>query len=286
MEGVERLLPSKRVKIPTKINFEGNTYSSPSDIANSFNKFFTTVAVKITSHLEPPSVDNVPVLTENKLNTPSASPKSVSKIISKLNNSKGIGLDELSVKTIKIFCKSAAFVKSLSGIINFSFRTGCFPNIWKKARVVPIFKSGDIHNIDNYRPVSVLCCLSKIIERVAFNHMYSFLTKEGLLHKFQSGFRRIHSTTTTLLHLINTIYTDMDNSLLTGALFLDLSKAFDTVNNIMLAKIKVLNPDEQLVSWLKSYLESRTQVVDFDGKLSEPATITTGVPVVGGKMAA
>ena len=125
----------------------------------------------------------------------------------------------------------------------------------------------------------MLCCLSKIIERVTFNHIYSFLIKEGLLHKFQSGFRHLHSTTTALLHLINTIYTDMDNSSLTGALFLDLRKAFDTVNHtIMLAKIKALNPDEQLLNWFTSYLENRTQVVDFDGKHSKPATIKTGVP--------
>ena len=106
---------------------------------------------------------------------------------------------------IKIFCKSTAFSQILAEISKFFFKTGCFPKIWKKARVVPVFKSGEIHNIDNYRPLSMLCCLSKIIESVTFNHIYSFLMKERLLHKLQSGSRHLHSTIIALLHLINTV---------------------------------------------------------------------------------
>ena len=129
---LKKLLPSKRTKTPTKINIEGKSYTSLSDIANSFNELFTTVADKITSHFESSTLDNVSMLTKNKLNITFASPNSISKIISKLNISKGIGVDELSVKTFKFFCKTSAFVKSLAEIINCSFKTGCFPNIWKK----------------------------------------------------------------------------------------------------------------------------------------------------------
>ena len=139
--------------------------------------------------------------------------------------------------------------------------------------MIPIFESGDQENVDNYRPVSVLNCLSKVCERIVFNALYSFLAREKLLHKLHSGFRHFHPTATSL---IDSMYENMDNGYITGALFLDLSKAFDTVYHSVLAnKVSLLNPSEMLLKWSKSYLTERQQVVDFRGTLSRTALLTT-----------
>ena len=133
------------------------------------------------------------------------------------------------MKLVKILGKSEFFVNALTKLIDASFDSGVFPLSWKSVKVVPVFKSGDPSDVDNYRPISLLNCLNKIIERVAFNHIYAFLIKENLLHILQSGFRHQQSTCTALVHLIDKVYNDMDNCKLTGGLLLDLRKAFDSL---------------------------------------------------------
>ena len=162
---------------------------------------------------------------------------------------------------VKILGKSPCFVLTITSLIGFFFKSGVFPSHWKNAKVVPIFKAGNIEIVDNYRPISVLNSFIKVIERIAFNHIYAFLINENLLHLLQSGFHLKHSTTTPLINLIDTIYNDMDESLLTGAIFLDLRKAFDTVDHTsLLAKVKRFNPDDNIYRWLNSYLSQRNQV--------------------------
>ena len=164
------------------------------------------------------------------------------------------------MKLVKMLGRSEVFVNALTKLIDASFDSGVFPSSWKSAKVVPVFKSGDPSDVDNYRPISVLNCLSKIIERVAFNHIYAFLIKENLLHILQSGFRHRHSTCTALDHLIDKVYNDMDNCKLTGGLFLDLRKAFDTVNHdIMLKEFARFNPSRKMTQWLLCYLSCRSR---------------------------
>ena len=128
-----------------------------------------------------------------------------------------------------------------------------FPKECKKGRVIPIFTSGTRENVDNYRPVSVLNCLSKVCERIVFNALYSFLVQEDLLYKLQSRFRHFHSTATSLIDIIDSIYETLDNGNISGALFLDLRKAFDTVNHRVLAnKINWLNPSDMFLNWINS----------------------------------
>ena len=114
-----------------------------------------------------------------------------------------------------------------------------------------------------------------MIERVAFNHIYAFLIKENLLHILQSGFRHRHSTCTALVHLIDKVYNDMDDCKLTGGLFLDVHKAFDTVSHDIIARF---NPSRKMTQWLLSYLSCRKQAVYYNGIMSHIATIYSGVP--------
>ena len=139
------------------------------------------------------------------------------------------------MKVLKLLEKSDNCYTCLSRLINYSFEHGTFPKEWKEGRVIPILKPGDRENVDNYRPVSVLNRLSKVCERIVFNALYYFLVQEDLLHKLQSSFRHFHSTATSLIDMIDSIYENLDNGNISGALFLDLRKVFDTVNHRVLA---------------------------------------------------
>ena len=120
---------------------------------------------------------------------------------------------------------------SLTHIINLSIITGIFPDEWKLARVSPIYKEGAKSDPNNYRPISVLPVISKLIERVVFDQFYEYLIVHDLLADSHSGFRPRHSTQTALLEATNEWYLNIDNGLINGGLFLDLKKAFDTVDH-------------------------------------------------------
>lgn len=123
--------------------------------------------------------------------------------------------------------------------MNFSIETNNFENDWKRARVSPIFKSGNEHMVNNYRPVSVLPIISKIIEKHVFTSFYEYLSENHLITSSQSGFRPTHSSEATLNCLINRWLKNIDPGKLTGVLFIDLCKAFDTVNhNVLIHKLK------------------------------------------------
>ena len=120
---------------------------------------------------------------------------------------------------------------SLTHIINFSITTGIFPDEWKLARVSPVYKEGAKNDPNNYRPISVLPLISKLIERIVFDQFYGYLVVYDLLADTQSGFRPIHSTQTALLEATNEWYLNIDSGLINGILFLDLKKAVDTVDH-------------------------------------------------------
>jgi len=144
---------------------------------------------------------------------------------------------------------------SLTYIVNLSLTTGIFPDDWKIARVSPIYKDDIKTNPNNYRPISVLPIVGKLIERIVFNQLYGFLMEHDLLADAQSGFRPCHSTLTALLDITDDWFSNMDNGLLNGVLFLDLKKAFDTVDHeIPLRKLQLYRVDSTSLKWFQSYL--------------------------------
>ena len=162
---------------------------------------------------------------------------------------------------------------------NLSIKSGKFPSIFKTARVCPIFKSGDACNPDNYRPIAVLPCLSKIIERHIANSLYIFLNSNDLLNTTQSGFRPKHSCTTALTKLVDEWLANIDNGEINGVIFLDLKKAFDLVNHIiLLKKLEYYNVSNCTLDWFKSYLIERSQQVKVNNVMSNTKCIKTGVP--------
>ena len=206
-------------------------------------------------------------------------PTTVTEIISliKLLKNGSSGYDSISATTVQ---KTAtACITPLTHIMNLSLSSGIFPQELKNARVIPLFKSGDAMLSSNYRPVSVLPLFSKILERLMYNRLISFINKHDHLCKFQFGFREDHSTNLALIYLVDKISNSLDTGEYVLGLFLDFTKAFDTVNHaILLQKLEHLGVRGISLNWFESYLSNRSQYVDHSGISSELQYIHCGLP--------
>ena len=166
-------------------------------------------------------------------------------------------------------------------MFNLSFQTGYLPIQLKTAKVVPIFKSGDKHSFTNYRPISLLSSLSKLIEKIMAKQMVGYLNKHKLLYKYQYGFRKGHSTIHPVLQFLDKILLSLNkpNPEYTLGIFCDLKKAFDTVDfEILLAKLEHYGFRGVSNNWFRNYLTERKQFVTINGKESEVKQLYCGVP--------
>ena len=198
-------------------------------------------------------------------------------MISSLKRSKSPGLDNIPPGTVK----DAALVitQPLFHILNLSLSTSKVLSEWKVARCVPIFKGGDTKNLDNYRPISVLPVFSKILERVVHFQLYEYLENNKLLSPYQFGFRKNRSTASAVVHITDTIRQIMDIGKLTGALFIDLRKAFDTGDHQSLtSKLLCYGVENSELKWIEDYLSNRSQIISFEGEKSRAEKIMFGVP--------
>ena len=149
----------------------------------------------------------------------------------------------------------------------------------KIAKVVPIYKKGESLDTSNYRPISLLSSISKILEKIVYSRTIKFIRSFDLLSNSQFGFRQKHSTTHAILYLINHIATAVDDHLHTLGIFLDLSKAFDTIDHeILLSKLSHYGIRGKALEWFRSYLTGRKQFVSLNGTNSNFKNITCGVP--------
>ena len=155
---------------------------------------------------------------------------------------------------------SPAISDSLRHIFNQAITLSSFPDEWKMARVIPLYKNGQRNVAGNYRPISVLPAISKIMEKILYNQLYSYLSKFGLLSDSQFGFRKFHSTATALLDCTNDWYVNLDRKMFNLVVLIDLKKAFDTVDHhILLRKLELYGIKGQALSFLNSYLSNRSQ---------------------------
>ena len=178
-------------------------------------------------------------------------------------------------------CKKERVVLAspLAYICNLSFSVGIFPEKLKIAKILPVFKNGDVSNFSNFRPISILPCFSKVLEKLVHSRLSDFLLKFDILNHHQYSFRQHHSTYMAVLELLNHIFQGFENNEYTVGIFVDLKKAFDTVNhNILIDKLKFYGIRGTPLAWLTSYLSNRQQYVQIGSHVSTQNSIKCGVP--------
>ena len=262
------------------IYYEGSVFEDDAGIAEALNKHFCNIGQKTAGKIKPPNTSFIDYLKnpiENTFFLTRVDEKEIETEIQSLKVRKTPGHDEIKPSIIKLSCSHLA--KPLTHLYNVSFSTGQMPDVWKVAKVIPIFKSGDKHISDNYRPISLLSCFEKILERLLAKRVTSFLKKHKILYKLQFGFREGHSTTHALLELLEKIYANLDTNNSCIGIFLDLSKAFDTIDHsILLHKLQHYGFRGKILDWFSSYLTNRMQYTSLNGKNSSLGHICKGVP--------
>lgn len=245
------------------------------DVACEFNKYFVNIgnslSHNVTSHVDP--LNNItPSL--NSMFLPQITEGEIINILSAMKNSSA-GWDGISGSIVKQCIPE--YVKPLAYICNTCFRQGTFPNELKRARVVPLFKKGDAKQTCNYRPISVLSFFSKLFEKIMHTFLLNFISPR--LSKHQFGFRPRHSTQHAVSCLIDKLTKNLDDGNIAVGVFLDLQKAFDTVNhNILIKKLGAYGVRGEAQAWLKSYLTNRQQFVSINNVNSSLLNISCGVP--------
>lgn len=276
----EAMHSSKHHNIASIVD-NGIVVNDKCEIANVFNNFFANIGSELASKFD--SRPHTPSTNDTLCNFrfQTVSIDSIEKQLKGLSAGKATGLDNISARLLRLSASHIA--PSLTYIINFSLSHGVFPSDWKTAKVSPVFKDGTRSQVDNYRPISVLPVVSKILERVVHDQLYQYLTSNKILNKWQSGFRPGYSTTTALSYVVDDILSNMDGACgrknYTGILFLDFKKAFDTVDHdILLDKLRSYGVVDSALDWFGSYLAGRYQIVQIENQYSDMMGIAFGVP--------
>ena len=275
---IKEILNNKHKKpYPSYFNYQNKKITDSIEIGNIFNEYFDHVGSKLAEQIpDPDHKITIPGNFPHSLFLESTNPMEIELTLSRLNTATP-GWDELSLPILS--CISTYIIEPLTYIINLSFSEGIVPVEIKTARIVPLYKAKDVHDFRNYRPISILPLISKIFEKLIHARLYKFLTKYDILYQYQFGFREHHSTDLALNTLNNFISSAFENKNFTLGIFLDFSKAFDTVDfNILLSKLEHYGICGTPLKWFESYLRNRTQHVVFNDSVSENKTITSGVP--------
>ncbi len=198
-------------------------------------------------------------------------------MLSNLVVNKASGPDEISHRMLRE--TSTSLCRPLAILFNRSIQESNYPNNWKIANVMPLFKKGDKSSPSNYRAISLISCVGKVMERVVFKHIYNYLKDNSLIYKHQSGFLPNHSTVYQLIDIYNQITKAFDEKKSTCMVFCDISKAFDRVwHRGLLFKLRQNGISGVLVNWVSSYLQNRSQRVFVGSTLSDEKQINAGVP--------
>ena len=251
------------------------------EIANKFNQYFTNIGPDLAnnvSHSSEKEVDDFLLhkpKCELKFNQIDENHKN--KIIQNLPNKSSCDFDDISPKLIKFL--KPILTKPITVIINQMLNTGFFPDKLKIVKIKPLFKKGDSKSFNNYRPISLLPSISKIFEKVIYDQTYTYFQNDDIFYSCQYGFRQGHPTEYAALELVYKITQHLDKNRTPINFYLDVSKAFDTLDHSILThKLKFYGIEGAALNLFQSYLSNRLQFVEYDNIMSDPLEISTGVP--------
>ena len=282
-EGIKRIVNVKKTSNFTisQLNIKGKMIDNPEEINNSFNNFFVNVGPDTEKTV--PKVPNIShekfLKNRNQIELIIAhiSEEEVLEILKSLPTNKGTGPASIPLKFLLIVAD--LIIVPLCNLINVSFSTGVFPDILKIAKVIPLHKGGSTQELNNFRPISLLSIFDKIMEKLMHRRLYSFIKEHNILFQNQFGFRKGSSTSHSLIEITEKIKESIDNGKFGCGIFIDLKKAFDTVNHkILLSKLDHYGIRGTALKWFESYLSNRKQYVFYNGISSETKSITCGVP--------
>ena len=263
---------SKHASLPNPIFLGVKVATSSQAKADLFNIFFHSVLTKPSEPISSSSVQGVnEVLCLLTINS-----SDVYNVMTQLDPNKAMGIDGISPKVLK-HC-AIALCEPIAYLCQLSIDQGYLPGEWKLHLITTIFKSGDRSQICNYRPISLLCIISKVLEKLVFNHVIDYLSK-WVLNPTQFGFLKGKSTIQQLLSFMEDIITETTNKHQVDVVYLDFRKAFDSVSHgELLCKLRLCGISGKLWSWFKDYLTNRQHCTRVDKDLSAFLPVLSGVP--------
>jgi len=262
-----------------KLTVNGQSITDPTSIATHFNNFFENAGKSVArsipkSNVKPESF--LPEITYPEFRLGSTSQTEIRDILKSFDPKTSNDMCGISMKLLKEISNEISH--PLSHIFNLSLAQGVFPDKLKLSRVVPVHKNGKTDICDNFRPIALQSNISKILEKLVCTKLTNHLDLNKIIHPSQFGFQRFKNTEQNLIHFVNFISEALNNGDFCIGVFLDLKKAFDTVDHqILLMKLEYYGIKGLELNWFKSYLSNRSQVVDIDGHFSNPVDIDISV---------
>ena len=266
-------------KLPSVFISDGESIENPFNIAEKFNEFFVNIGLNLANnipHCDANPLDSIKGTFSIISTFDPPDSQEISDIIESLKSS-AAGHDNIPASLVKQV--KSSILEPLRHVFSLSLKTGVIPHELKIAKVIPLFKMDNPGCFSNYRPISILPCFSKILEKIVYKRIISHLNSNEILYKHQYGFRKNHSTCMALIHLVDKIISAQEKGDFVCSIFLDFSKAFDTIDHsILLAKLHKYGIHMDAHKWLTNYISHRTQFVCIKGCFSNKAQLHCGVP--------
>lgn len=255
----------------------GKTSKTPMETADTLLDFFQSVFKEETYGPLPEACFQAKHTFDKVMGNLEIDSSNVKKLLSKLNESKSMGPDNLHPKLLKFLGESDNFVSALTQLLNRCVGEECIPNIWKSALVIPIHKKGSVHLPDNYRPVSLTCILCKLFENIVREHILSYVS--GFITDKQHGFMGGRSCLSNLLETLDKANEYMAEGNCVDLLYFDFSKAFDTVSHYrLLIKLETLGFSKNMLNIIHNFLSNRIMRVKVGDAVSDAKPVMSGVP--------
>ena len=275
---INKILPNNKSNV-TKINLKNQTTRDnikDNDLPDFINNFFADIGPNLAQKFTDNYTFHGPI-GRPQFEFQEFEPNTVLAELNKIDITKSSALDQISTRVIKTFLKHQ-YIR-FTKLLNLCINTETFPDAWKIATVTPIKKEGFANNVSDLRPISILPLPAKILEKLLHKQLIEYMDSNKLLSDNQGGFRNGYSTNTIVAKFVDDVYTAINNRQISQSIFIDFSKAFDTIDhNILIKKLELNSLCPNAINLLKNYLTNRKQCVQVNGLISRYRNLQCGVP--------